>query len=275
MKLAVVIAGENALPSAFVVWRGFESSIKKAAEAGYHGVELALKSVSEINRSQLSQWLSRSNMEISCISTGQVFADSALYFTHPDLEKRKQVISVFKDFIGLAKDYGKIVNIGRIRGFVSESQTRQEAEDLFINTISDIAEDAYKHGVTLIIEPVNRYEINFVNNCDEGEELISKLNCPNVGLMPDLFHMNIEDDVIEDSLERNSRHIKYIHFADSNRLAPGQGHIDFDSVFDTLKKVNYDGWVSVEILPEPSPDEAALQAAEFLIPKINKYNMKG
>ena len=57
MKLAVAIAGENALPSAFVVWRGFEESIRKAAEYGYHGVELALKTAEDVNPDQLSKWL--------------------------------------------------------------------------------------------------------------------------------------------------------------------------------------------------------------------------
>ena len=85
MKVAVTIAGEKAKDSAFVVWRGFEQSIKKASEYGYDGVELALKSVEDIDRAQLRSWLSKYNMEVSCITTGQVFADLGLYFTHPDL----------------------------------------------------------------------------------------------------------------------------------------------------------------------------------------------
>ncbi len=272
MKLAVTIAGENAKESAFVVWRGFEESLRKAAEYGYDGVELALKSADDINPDCLSNWLDKYKLEVSCISTGQVFADLGLYFTHPDPQVRDKTIGVFTGLVKLAGDFGKIINIGRTRGFVAPGQTPGEAENLFTGTIKQICEIAAKYGVTIILEPVNRYEINFINNLDQGAELLSKIGLENCGLMPDVFHMNIEDDRIGESLIRNSKWVRYIHLADSNRWAPGWGHIDFDEVFSALKKISYDGWVSVEILPNPEPDLAAKQAIEFLRPKIREYN---
>jgi sugar phosphate isomerase/epimerase len=278
MKLAVAIAGENAKPSAFVVWRGFAESMKKAKEYGYHGVELALKTAEEIKPEELDKLLSQYNLEVSCISTGQVFADLGLYFTHPDQEIRDRTVDVFTGLINLAANYGRLVNVGRARGFIAEGKTYRQAEALFIETMDRICEIAHKKDVTIIIEPVNRYEINFVNNLDEGADLLAKLKHQNTGLMPDVFHMNIEDDHIGDSLRRNARYIKYIHLADSNRLAPGQGHIDFDEVFDALKDARFDGWASIEILSKPDPDTAAKQAAEYILPRIREYNanqMKG
>lgn len=272
MKLAVAIAGENAMPSAFVVWRGFESSIRKAADYGYYGVELALRTAEDVNPVKLTKWLERSNLEVSCISTGQVFASLGLYFTHPDAVVRKRVIDVFSGLINIAGDFGKLVNVGRTRGFISPEQSRMEARKFFIETTEQICEAADKSGVTVIIEPVNRYEINFINNLDEGAELISMLHASNIGLMPDVFHMNIEDDRVGGSLMRNAPLIRYIHFADSNRLAPGQGHLDFDEVFSALKAIKFDGWASIEILPRPDPDTAARQAAEFILPRINEHN---
>ena len=126
--------------------------------------------------------------------------------------------------------------------------------------------------VKLFLEPVNRYEINFINSVSDGIELMKKVNMPNIKLMPDVFHMNIEDVTIGPELERNINFIEYIHLADSNRLAPGQGHTDFDDIFLHLKKAGYNGWVSIEILPKPDPDSAARQAAEYLIPMIKQYN---
>lgn len=272
MKLSVAIAKKDAPSSAFVVWRGFEESIKKAALMGFNGVELALKSAKDIDRNQLDTWLSKNNMEVSCISTGQVFAVLNLYFTHPDKEVRDKAICIFTDLINLAKDYGKLINVGRVRGFIDKNQTKTQAEELFLDTANKICEAANKKDVTIIIEPVNRYEINFVNNLDQGAELIRKLNSNNIGLMPDTFHMNIEDDVISSALIRNADLVKYVHFADSNRLSPGCGHLDFDDVFDGLYKAKFNGWISVEILPEPNPDEAALKSAEFLLPRIDRYN---
>ncbi len=268
MKLAVAIASSDAPSDAFVVWRGFEESIKKAAALGYHGVELALKEAADVDPVELKKWLDDSGLEVSCISTGQVFAVSNLYFTHPDPAKREEVIEVFSGLIQLAKDFGKTLNVGRTRGFIAENQTKEEAEALFIETARRICDEAAEHDVIVIIEPVNRYEINFVNSLDEGAELLAKVERSNLGLMPDVFHMNIEDAQIGDSLARHADLVKYIHFADSNRLAPGQGHLDFDDVFQGLEKAGFDGWASIEIFPKPDPDTAAKQAAEFILPRL-------
>jgi sugar phosphate isomerase/epimerase len=95
---------------------------------------------------------------------------------------------------------------------------------------------------------------------------------PNMRLMPDLFHMNIEDVTVGGELAKYSDRIAYIHFADSNRRAPGWGHTDFKDVFDHLKRVEYAGWISAEILPLPDPDTAAQQTVEYLRPLLEEYN---
>lgn len=274
MKLAVAIAGNEAPSSAFVVWRGFEESISKAADLGYDGVELALRDASDINPAELERWLVQKNMEVSAISTGQVFAVSNLYFTHPEKRARDRVVEIFKGLTDLAADFGKMINVGRVRGFVAENQSRAEAESLFVDTARRICDYASDKGVTVIIEPVNRYEINFINNLDEGAALLAKVGRDNLGLMPDVFHMNIEDASISGSLIKHADLVKYIHLADSNRLAPGQGYLDFDDVFNGLGKAGFGGWASVEIFPEPDADTAARQAIEYLRPRIDKLNVE-
>lgn len=271
MKLSIAIADTHALPSAFVVYRGFEESIPKAARLGFDGVELALKRAGEIDRGGLKELLDENKLEVSCISTGQLYADGGLMLTHPDKTRREEVKTHFRELIDLAGEFGQIVNIGRVRGHIGE-RPKPEVENLFVKVARELCTYALSGGVTLILEPVNRYEIDFINNVREGVELMKKVNMPNMMLMPDVFHMNIEDKSIGPELAGNIGYIKYIHMADSNRLAPGQGHIDFQAIFSELLRVSYDGWVSVEILPMPNPDTAAAQAAEFLLPMIRKYN---
>jgi sugar phosphate isomerase/epimerase len=273
MKLSVAVASEKALPSAFVVFRGFEKSIKRAAELGYDGIELALKCADEINRNSLSKWLSASNMEVSCISTGQVFADLGLMFTDSVSERRARVREIFREFIDLAADFGGMVNIGRVRGLIGQ-QKRCEAESLFIDMARDLCSYAIPKNVSLILEPVNRYEIDFINSVEDGVQLMKKVNLPNMKLMPDVFHMNIEDTSIGGELARYIDYIAYIHLADSNRLAPGQGHTDFEDIFARLKQAGYEGWASVEILPKPDPETAAAQAIKYLRALIDQYNTK-
>ncbi|MBN1671167.1 MAG: sugar phosphate isomerase/epimerase [Kiritimatiellae bacterium] len=271
MKLAVAIADTHAPPDAFVVFRGLERSIGRAAELGYQGVELALKEVGEVKREALARWLAKTGLAVSGISTGQVFAVSGLTFTDPDPAVRHRIVAVFSGLIDLARDFGRTINVGRARGFVGRDQSREQAEALFVDTARRICDIAAPAGVTLVIEPVNRYEINFVNSLDEGAALLAKVGRANLGLMPDVFHMNIEEVRIGGSLARHGERVRYVHLADSNRLAPGQGHIDFDDVFDGLSRAGFDGWVSIEILPKPDPETAARQAAEYVLPRVARY----
>jgi sugar phosphate isomerase/epimerase len=272
IKVAVAVATADAMPSAFVVWRGIEESIRKAAEFGYDGIELALKTADQVDPNRVKRLLDEHGMGCPCVSTGQVFAALDLYFTARDEAKRQRVIEVFRDMINLASELGAMVNIGRARGFIEEDEQPEDAAARFVEVAREVAAYAEPKGVTLILEPVNRYEINFVNSVRDGAELLAKVGAPNMGLMPDLFHMNIEDRTLGGELEAHAELVKYVHFADSNRLAPGQGHTDFPAVFDAFRRMDYDGWISVEILPEPNPETAARQAIDYLRPLVEEYN---
>ena len=274
MKIAVTIAGNQAKSSAFVVWRGFEESIRKAAAYGYDGVELALKNAEELDRRDLRRWLKESGVEVSCITTGQVFADTGLYFTHPDPEQRAKVKKIFYNLIDFAEEFCGLINVGRTRGFIACDQNRSEVEDLFAEVARDICDYAAGKGVQLLVEPVNRYEINFINSLDDCAALLEKIDRKNCGIHADVFHMNIEDDWIGKSLIRNGKWVRYIHFADSNRLAPGLGHLDFDEVMRALETIEYNGWVSMEILPGDDPDAMAKKAIDFIRPKVEAYNSR-
>lgn len=274
LKLAVAIADSTALPSAFVVLRGLEHAIRKAQRLGFDGVELALKRADQVKRETLETLLSETGLEISCISTGQVYADLGFSFTDSDSERRTILRDIFKSLIDLAADFGKMVNIGRVRGQIG-AVPRVEAEQRFFAMARELGDYAAKKQVILLLEPVNRYELDFINTVAEGVELLKKLDLPNMKLMPDVFHMNIEDVSIGGELAQHIEYIGYIHLADSNRLAPGQGHTDFREILESLKHAAYDGWLSVEILPKPDPDTAAHQAIEYLRPLIDAHSTIG
>ena len=116
MKLSVAVAGKEAMPNAFVVFRGLEESIKKASDLGYDGVELALKRPDEISREDLRALLKKNRMEVSAISSGQVWGARQLAFTEADTERRAELRKTFSGFIDLASDFGQLVNLGRTRG---------------------------------------------------------------------------------------------------------------------------------------------------------------
>lgn len=267
MKLSVAIAPDNAPSTAFVVFRGLEESIAKASALGFQGVELALSCREDAELPRLDRWLAEHNMEISAISTGLVWAKSGLSL----LDTPEEATVIFRELIDVAADYGQMVNIGRSRG-QKGALTFQEATERLKGTLLPLLEYAGKKGVSLVLEPVNRYEVDWIHSLDEGAAVAKAIGAPNLGLMPDVFHMNIEDVTIAGKLLEHEKHVHYVHLADSNRHAPGQGHLPFDEIFQTLQTMHYDRWLSVEILPYPSPDEAAKSAAEYLLPYIDQTN---
>jgi sugar phosphate isomerase/epimerase len=270
MRLSIAVAQADALPGTYAVLRGLESSIGTAAALGYAGIELAVKTADEIDRHRLAAWLDTAGLEVSGISTGQVFTGLGLSMTEPDPAKRRQVREVLAGIIDLAAEFGRLVIVGRIRGQIG-SAPREEAEGRFVQLARELCDYAAQKDVTLVLEPINRYEIDFVHSVPEGFDLVRKVDRPNMKLMADLFHMNIEDVDIAGELARHRGALAYLHLADSNRLAPGQGHLNFSEVFAELRQADYRGWLAVEILPEPDPDTAARQAADFLRPLLPRY----
>jgi len=111
-------------------------------------------------------------------------------------------------------------------------------------------------GVRLSIEPLNRYESAIVNKASQALELIKETKSVKSLILLDTFHMNIEETSIADTIVSVGKKLGYFHIADSNRRAPGDGHIAFSEVFRALKTIRYDGYVSAEILQEPNSEDA-------------------
>jgi sugar phosphate isomerase/epimerase len=267
VKIAVAISSRDARPSAFVVFRDrLDVSIRKAASLGYDGVELALALASEVDVPEVRRVLAGEGMRIAAVSTGRVFAEQRAWLTSPDASVRRRAVEIVTSLIDVAADLGAPrVNIGRVRGPVGDGDSPRSAEGRFFEGIRGCADHGMERGVRIVLEPVNRYEIDYVNSVlPDGIDVIRRLGHPNVTLMPDVFHMNIEDASIAGSLVAAGALVGYVHLADSNRRAPGQGHIDFRAIIAALETIGYDDDVTVEILPLPSADEAATQAIRFL-----------
>ena len=137
----------------------------------------------------------------------------------------------------------------------------KEKGDEAFRTLAAAAAD---EGVGLLLEPINRYETRFFNTVDSAAEFVAAEKLPNVKVLADTFHMNIEEVDITETVRTHLDQIGYIHVADSNRRFPGAGHVDFVSLLTCLKTHNYNGVVGVEILPLPTALEAAVQSIQTL-----------
>jgi sugar phosphate isomerase/epimerase len=99
----------------------------------------------------------------------------------------------------------------------------------------------------------------------DADQLRRMIDSPNVQLMADVFHMNIEEDSIATALREHAEHIVHVHLADSQRREPGSGHLDFDAVFEALADNDYGGTLAMEFLPAT---EAALRAGREWVERL-------
>jgi len=172
---------------------------------------------------------------------------------------REKAVAFVSEMIALAGRFGAAVIIGSIQGSAQPPATRQQALGRLAEALKLLADTAAKQDVVILLEPLNRYETNLVNTLSEGVELIESLGTDNVYLLADLFHMNIEEASITESIRAAGKHIGYVHFVDSNRRPAGLGHIDLADVGLALRDIGFDGYASAEALPCPDPDRAAAQ----------------
>jgi sugar phosphate isomerase/epimerase len=110
--------------------------------------------------------------------------------------------------------------------------------------LNQLLKFAKEFGVTLMIEPLNRYSTPYCSTYSDIAPLIE--SCDELELMLDTFHMNIEEDSFEETILNSQHSLSHMHFADNNRKMPGFGHIDFSIIVRTLKKIRYKGKISFE-----------------------------
>src|SRR5262245_64707378 len=98
----------------------------------------------------------------------------------------------------------------------------------------------------IAIEPLNRFETNFINTCDQSIRMVRDVGSPALGIHLDTFHMNIEEKDPAAAIRRAGRSLHHFHACGSDRGTPGNDHIDWKSIATALHKVGYDRDVVIE-----------------------------
>ena len=129
--------------------------------------------------------------------------------------------------------------------------------------MQECAEFAARLGTTLLIEAINRYETPLLNTAAETIAALERIGRPNVAVLLDSFHMNIEEVDLGDAIRATGARLGHVHLVDSNRHAPGMGHVNFAEMIAALTEIGYRGWLSGEILPLPDDRAAATQMRRF------------
>ena len=264
-KLAIT-AALGASPSAPILVRGsLAGAFQQASILGYRGVELQLRDPQEIDPEEMTDLCQRYDLAIPALGSGMVAVEDHLTFSDPSEHTRRMAMKRIQEFIHLAQALNSGVIIALIFGNIGKDQSQRSGRwKAALGCLRDCCALASQYGVPLYLEPLNRYESDCLNTVEEGKAVIQEVGSPALKLLVDSYHMNIEEKGIEDSLYAARDVLGHVHLADSNREAPGRGHIDFQSILAMLRRIEYHGFLSFEILPRPDTRQALQQAIEFI-----------
>lgn len=224
---------------------------ERVERAGLDGVEIH-GDVDGLDPAQAGRAFAERGLKIYSITPGD--AD----ISHPDQGVREAAAAYYDRLMDWAKSLGQerdpLISchgqVTRIRPLSDQS-----AEDaLLVETTKAICAAAAARGLQVVFEILNRYETHQVRSVDEGLAHLEKVGASNLRLLPDAYHMNIEEADPAAALRRGGAAIGLYHAADSNRCGVGQGHTDFAAQIGALDDIGYAGPIILETnAPGPNP----------------------
>jgi len=260
--------------------------IRKAKDVGFDGVEIPLIELECVNVQKTKRELKKQGMQ----ALGSVGIPLDKDITSSDEATRRCGIDYLKRCVEVTSELGgDAVNgviytaWGKITG-----KSRTEEEWMYsIEALKEVCRYARDYGVSLGLEPVNRFETYFLNTATDAVKLAKAVNQPNAKVHLDTFHMNIEEKNFYQPIKDTGKLLWHVHCCENDRGVPGTGHVDWDGVFRALSETGYDRWLVIEsFTPEmeklaastaiwrkvaPSADAIASEGLKFLKDMTKKY----
>ncbi len=233
-------------------------SIARVARFGYDAIEM-VGEPAQFDTKEVNKLCADNGVAVSSICS--IFT-AERDMIHPSSKKRAQAMGyVFSvlDFAAELKAEKMIVSTTACNK-VSPIADIETETGWAVENVRKAAEYARQRNITLCLESWNRYETYMADSLEKVSALAKKIDMPNVGIMGDTFHMNIEEADMAASIRKYGKQLVHFHLADSNRAAPGKGHIDFDPILQALIDVGYAGWLVFELLPGGGDPFASLRA---------------
>lgn len=261
MKLAFTVATPE-VTGRTLAWTGPVDAIARAlADLGFAGAELFVRDPAQFDAEAVARALADNGLSVAAVGTGPAAVDDRLSFTAPSPEARDAAVRRTCAIVDFAERFGAQVNIGKLRGNTQGSPQASAWRD---DAFRAVCSHAAQRGVIITLEPQHRGIIDNLNSTKEAIEWIDALALPNLRLMLDSFHMQVEDPDLPGSLLAAGRLLHHIHLSDTLRLPPGLGEIDFPVFLRTLRSLGYDRYLTVEIEQKPDSPTAAALAASHL-----------
>jgi D-psicose/D-tagatose/L-ribulose 3-epimerase len=221
--------------------------VARAKAMGFDVFEIAVEDPSRFAGDRLSEALRSSGLRpVACGAFGP-----SRDLTHEDSKYRLESLAYIRDVLRLCERWGAKIFAGPMysavgkRRQVPADQKRREW-DLAVSGIREAGLMAADHGVTLAIEPLNRFETDLVNTAAQVVRMVEEVAHPNVKVHLDTFHMMIEENSLLDAIILAGPRLAHVHACENNRGTPGSGLVPWDQVAKGLKKIGYGGDLVIE-----------------------------
>jgi sugar phosphate isomerase/epimerase len=243
------------------------------AETGYTGLELApftlaplITDVTAERRKELRRQAESEGLTI--LGLHWLLAKTqGFMLTSPEADVRRRTATYLAELARACRDLGgDILVLGSpLQRKIPPGHTREQTEDFAADTISRMLPALDETGVFLCLEPLAPAEADFLQTAAEGQKLRDRVGHPRVQLHLDVKAMSSEAEPVPAMIRKHHETMQHFHANDANRRGPGFGAVDFVPIFQALKGVNYQGWVSVEVFDySPDPETIARESLRYM-----------
>lgn len=222
---------------------GVAAQIANAARFGFDAIALPGR-FKDRWLTELRACIADSPLPMASISLG--FRHSLL---SPDPTRRADCRDSLVELLDLCAEFGaKLLNVPPclIQDNADRVTDRATCEALLLEQLPTVGDAARDRGVLFLLEPVNKYESDYLNSIEPAAELTRRLGHSHVACTADFFHMQMEELHTEGALRRAGDQVRHVHVAENTRVEPGPGSLDFRPGFKALKDVGYNGLIEVE-----------------------------
>jgi len=223
---------------------------------GYDGVELPVFDFDADNFSKVGAKLK----ELGLGATAVTVCTTDENPISPDAGKRAAGLVRLKKAIDMVAAAGGTHLCGPIHSALGDFTGQGRTEDEWKwgkEILSQAADHAKANDVTLVCEYLNRFECYFLNCAEDTARFCREVNHPNLKMMYDSFHANIEEKCPTAAIKACADQLVHVHISENDRSTPGKGGINWDANFAGLKEVGYDGWLTIEAFGLALPELAA------------------
>ncbi len=235
------------------------SVLDYAREIGFDSMDVNLRNT----EFEFTKILRKRAEKLGLVLTGGGSLPKKKELISPEKDKRVEAIEYMKELVRKAYELGIEVYHGLIYSnggiFTGKSPTKEEL-GYAVEGVKEVAKYARQYGVLLGLETANRYETYLVNTVEGLLKMLDEIDEPNVGLLLDTYHMNIEEKDLYKSIVSAKGRTIHFHVNENDRGTPGTGHIPWDDVFNGLKEIDYDKVIAIESFVDDSIDIASLAA---------------